>query len=128
MQLLIIVLYDTRAVLYCTHYSELNYVNTNWYGVVLERTCQDVCSAEQLNRILGFCAVSYGGLFGYETVSTGSFDACLCCEILIHSVLLYPNLYSALAAAYSSAAAPSLLHALLLHCRQLGNSSRRVFY
>ena len=65
-----------REVLYCTHYGELNYVNTNWYGVVLERTCQDVCSAEQLNRILGFCAVSYGGLFGYETVSTGSFDAC----------------------------------------------------
>ena len=35
------------------------------------------------------------------------------------TVLLYPNLYSALAAAYSSAAAPSLLHALLLQCRQV---------
>ena len=33
--------------------------------------------------------------------------------------LLYPNLYSALATAYSSAAAPSLLHALLLRCRQV---------
>ena len=30
---------------------------------------------EQLNRILGFCTVLYGGLLGYEAVSTGSFDA-----------------------------------------------------
>ena len=34
-----------RAVLYCTHFGELKYVNTNWYEIVLERTCQDICSA-----------------------------------------------------------------------------------
>ena len=30
---------------YCTHCGELDYVNTNWNEVVLERTCQDICSA-----------------------------------------------------------------------------------
>ena len=42
---------------------------------------------EQFNKMLGFCTtVLSGGVLGYETTSTGSFDACLCCYILIHSV------------------------------------------
>ena len=53
---------------------------------------------EQVNVILGFCTVLYGGLLGSETVSTGSFDA----YAVIYQFtlfLLYPNLYSALATA-----------------------------
>ena len=68
---------------------------------------------EQLNRIFRFCTVLYGGLLGYETVSTGSFDACA----VSYSFTLLLT-YSTLAAASSSVAAPSLLHALLLQCRQ----------
>ena len=47
----------------------------------------------------------------------------LCGEMLIHSVFTPPNLYSALATAYSSAAAPSLVHALLLQCRYIPGTS-----
>ena len=48
-----------RAVLHCTHYGELNYVNTNWYEVVLARTCQDICSARttQLDIWVLYCIV-----------------------------------------------------------------------
>ena len=73
---------------------------------------------ENLNRIFGFCTVLYGGLLGYETVSTGSFDACAV-RYYFTLFLRYPDLYSALATAYSSAAAPSLLHALPLQCHQV---------
>ena len=73
---------------------------------------------EQLNRIFGFCTLLYCGLLGYETVSTGSFDASAV-RYYFTLFLLYPNLYSALATVYSSTAALSLLHALLLQCRQV---------
>ena len=43
---------------------------------------------EQLNMMFRFCTVLYGGLLGYETVSTCSFDACavIYSGVLIHSV------------------------------------------
>ena len=66
--------------------------------------------------ILGCCTVLYGGLPGYETVSTGSFGACA--EILIQSVFALPEpllstsycilfCCSAVTTACSTAAVPS---------------------
>ena len=72
---------------------------------------------ELLNRIFGFLlygmAVSLDMKPSVQAASTR-----LCCEIRIHSVF-YPNRYSAQATACSSTAAPSVLHALLLQCRQV---------
>ena len=60
--------------------------------VVLERSHIHVrifVRVVQLNIILGFCTVLYGGLLGSETVSTGSFDTCA--EILFQSVFTLPE-------------------------------------
>ena len=35
-----------------------------------------IVAQERLNRTFGFCTIWKGGLPGYETVSTGSGDAC----------------------------------------------------
>ena len=59
---------------------------------------------EQLNMILRFCTVSYGGLHASETVSTGSFDACAV-RYEFTLFLLYPNSCWALATAQSAATA-----------------------
>ena len=74
---------------------------------------------EQLSRMFGFCTALYIGLLGYETVSRGSFDACAV-KYLFTLFLLYPNLYSAIAIAYSSTAAVELYcsahHYCMLYC------------
>ena len=57
-----------RAVLYFTHCGE--------FGLREYELVRIFVVQEQLNMIFGFCTVLYGGLLGYETVSTGSFDAC----------------------------------------------------
>ena len=80
---------------------------------------------EEPNRIFGFCTVFYGGLYGYKTASTGILDTCAV-RYSITQFLLYPNLYSAQATACSSAAAPSLMRALLLQCHQVMSQGRGV--
>ena len=54
---------------------------------------------EQVNVILGFCTVLYGGLLGSETVSTGGFDACAVRYEFTLLFLLYRNLCSEVATA-----------------------------
>ena len=93
MQLLIFVFYDKKGspILYQgTHYGELNYVNTNWYEVVLERTCQDICSARttQLDIWVLYCIV-----WRFAWIRNRQYRQLrrLCCEILIHSVFTLPE-------------------------------------
>ena len=107
-----------RAVLYCTHYGELNYVNTNWYEVVLERTCQDICSARttQLDIWVLYCIV-----WRFAWIRNRQYRQFrrLRCEILIRSVFTLPEplpsasycilfCSSAVTTAYSTAAVPSV--------------------
>ena len=72
---------------------------------------------EQLNRIFGLCTVLHGDMLGYETVSTANIEVCAVRHCFTLFTLPEPLLSAAkIATAYSSAAAPSLLHALLLFC------------
>ena len=47
--------FEDRKGSHRTHCGELDYVNTKWYEVVLQRTCQDIRSAGTLNTIIGYC-------------------------------------------------------------------------
>ena len=83
--------FEDRKCSHRTHCGELDYVNTKWYEVVLQRTCQDIRSAGTLNRILHFVLHDMAVYLDMKP-SVRAASTCLRCGTVIQSVFSLPEL------------------------------------